>query len=215
MFELNQKFWAKDDLEDFYPSGNHTIDVTDLPIDNASSVISGEDVKTFVKTALSCCRKSLSQSQLEEVLVALGLDKSSHMINKARKEQFVQGIQTLCNVHFSNHDETQYADMMGELLFNSRIFFKDSYLKATTKATTSMTNCVFNTVNIFKAIDSKAGSLNLNDTAVDEYAKIELDSPLTAHKKGKDIFPIRHYLTGAHKITNGLVDHLFKFVDEG
>ena len=76
MFELNQKFWAKDDLEDFYPSGNHTIDVTDLPIDNASSVISGEDVKTFVKTALSCCHKSLSRSQLEEVLVALGLDKN-------------------------------------------------------------------------------------------------------------------------------------------
>ena len=67
------------------------------------------------------------------------------------------------------------------MLFNFRIFSKEKYLNATAKATASMYSCVFNIINILKAIDSKTGSLN--NTAIDEYANIELDSPLTADKK--------------------------------
>ena len=134
------------------------------------------------------------------------------MTKEAHKDQFVRGIRTLCDVHFSNHDECQRADIMGELLFNSRIFTKEASNNTTAKDTASMANCIFNAVNILKAIDSKAGSLN--DTAVDEYAKIEFDSNLTTNKKGKGILQRRHYLTGTRKIANGLVDHLFSFVDE-
>ena len=73
-------------------------------------------------------------------------------------------------------------------------------------------SCIFNAVNILKVVDSKTGSLN--DTAVDEYAKIELDLKLTKNQKGKVILQHRHYLTGTRKIANGLVDHLFSFVDK-
>ena len=59
----------------------------------------GEDVKLFVKHALSRRHKELSQSQLKEVLCAPGLDKIGRTTTKVKKEQFVTGIQTLCNVH--------------------------------------------------------------------------------------------------------------------
>ena len=105
------------------------------------------------------------------------------MTTSAKKDQFVQGICTLCDIHFSNHDECQRADIMGELLFNSRLFSKEASNKSTVKATVSMSSCVFNAVSILKAIDSKAGSLN--DTDVDEYAKIELDSKIMPIRRAK------------------------------
>ena len=61
---------------------------------------------------------------------------------------------------------------------------KEASLGATAKATASMASCIFNAVNILKTIDSKAGSLN-DDTAVDEYAKIELDSELPRRKRAR------------------------------
>ena len=57
-----------------------------------------------------------------------------------------------------------------------------------------MASWMFNDVSILKAIGSKAGSLN--DTAVDEYAKIKLDYNLTNNKKGKGILRRWHYLSG-------------------
>ena len=43
---------------------------------------------------------------------------------------------------------------------------------------------------------------------------IERESSITLSKKGKSILRPRHYLTGARKVANGLVDHLFAFVDQ-
>ena len=37
---------------------------------------------------------------------------------------------------------------------------------------------------------------------------------LTENKQGKGVLRWRHYLTGTRKIANGLIDHLFLFVDE-
>jgi len=54
----------------------------------------------------------------------------------------------------------------------------------------------------------------LNDTATHEYAEIEKDSSITQSKKGKSILRPRHHLTGACKVCNGLVDHMFSFVDQ-
>ena len=101
--------------------------------------------------------------------------------------------------------------MLGGLLFNYRIFSKESSLTATVKATALMAICVFNAVNVLKVIDSKAESLN--DAAVDKYVKIELeDSLLTADKKGKGILRRHHYLSNTHKIANGLVDHFLSLL---
>ena len=127
--------------------------------------------------SLSRRHQDLFQTQLEEVICALGLDKSGHMTTEVLNDQFVKGIRTLCDVHFSNHHESQRADIVGGLLFQNRIFSKEASLGTTAKATASMASCIFNAVNILKMIYSKAGSLY--DTAVDEYAKIELDSELT------------------------------------
>mmetsp|Transcript_3932 Transcript_3932/g.5884 ORF Transcript_3932/g.5884 Transcript_3932/m.5884 type:complete len:197 (+) Transcript_3932:289-879(+) len=43
---------------------------------------------------------------------------------------------------------------------------------------------------------------------------IERDSTITESKKGKSILRLRHHLIGARKVANGLVDHLFAFVDQ-
>ena len=70
-----------------------------------------------------------------------------------------------------------------------------------------MTSCIFNAVSLLKAIDSKASSLN--DSAADEYAKIEKDAKISCPPMGKTMFRPRHNITRARKIANGLVGHLF------
>ena len=96
---------------------------------------------------------------------------------------------------------------MGELLFNSTIFSKQASRKVFEKSTRTMTSCIFNAVSLLKAIDSKASSLN--DSAADEYAKIEKDAKISCPPMGKTMFRPRHNITRARKIANGLVGHLF------
>jgi hypothetical protein len=127
----------------------------------------------------------VSTDELQDVLSVLGLDKSGQLTNQTKKDQLCKGIRMLMDLHFLKPDNTKRADIMGELLFDSHIFSKESSKKMAAKATRSMASCIFNAVSILRAIDSKAGSLN--DSAVDEYAQIEKTSKITQSHKGKGI----------------------------
>ena len=111
------------------------------------------------------------------------------------------------DIHFDKYDENKHADLLGEILFNARIFSKCASDKASLKTTRSVSSCIFNVIALLKAIDSKAGALN--DSSVDEYAHIEDDSNLSDNGKGTGILRKRHYLTRARKMGNGLVNETF------
>ena len=96
---------------------------------------------------------------------------------------------------------------MGELLFNSNIFLKQASRKLFEKSTRSMTSCIFNAVSLLKTIDSKTGSLN--DSAADEYAKIEQQANETSPLVGKSMLRPRRNINCARKYSNGLVARLF------
>jgi hypothetical protein len=134
------------------------------------------------------------------------------MTNKAKKDCLAKGIRTLCNAHFGNYAKNKQAHILGELLFNSWVFAKELSNNVSAKTTASVASCVFNSVALLKCIDSKAGSLN--DLASNEYYMIERDSTITESEKCKSILRPRHHLTGTRKVVNGLVDHLFAFVDQ-
>ena len=173
--------------------------------------LTGKDIKAFGKAGLSISGKEVSNDDVTSVFSALGLDKSSHMTNTIKKESFAKGIWTLCDFHFGNYAENEQADILGELLFNSKVFLKESSDKVSAKSTASIASCVFNAVSLLRTIDSKAGSLN--DSAVNEYYQMDKSTNITTPKRGKSILHPRHHLTGARKVASGLVDHLFEFVD--
>jgi len=174
--------------------------------------LTGEDTKAFIKAALPESGKAVRTEDVHSVLSALGLDKSGYMSNEIKKESFAKGIRTLCDFHFGNYAEKEQADILGEILFNSKAFSKENSDKVIAKTTASVTSCVFNAVSLLRTIDSKAGSLN--DLAVTEYYEIERSNNITNSKRGKIILLPRHHLTDACKVSNGLVDHLFAFVDK-
>ena len=65
----------------------------------------------------------IPDSDLVNVLSVLGLDGEGQTTKAASKDQFVKRIRTLCDYHSGNFDENEYADILGELLFNSNVFF--------------------------------------------------------------------------------------------
>ena len=75
------------------------------------------------------------------------------------------------------------------------------------KSTRSMTSCIFNAVSLLMVIDLKAGSLN--DSAADEYSKIEKDAQISSPPVGKTMLRPQHNITWDREIANGLVAHLF------
>ena len=161
----------------------------------------------FVQAAFQSNGSTISGADLEDILCSLGLDQQGRPTNAGSKTSFVKGIRFLCNFHFGNYSEHEQADIMGELLFNSTIFSRSASHKMFEKSTRSMTSCIFNAVSLLKAIDSKAGALN--DSAADEYSKIEKDAQISSPPMGKTMLRPRHNITRARKIANGLVAHLF------
>ena len=199
--EMNKQLLASNQPGDHRPlSHDHDPPTQREPYTPAS-------MRNFAQAALSTRGGSPSESDLLNVLSCLGLDSEGKATNTATKKNLVKGIRFLSDYHFGTYNEHERADIMGELLFNSTIFSKQASRKVFEKSTRTMTSCIFNAVSLLKAIDSKAGSLN--DSAADEYAKIELNAKLSSPKQGQTMLRSRHNITRARRIANGLVAHLF------
>ena len=95
-----------------------------------------DDLKVVVKAALK--GHKISDSDLVNVLSALGLNKSGRVTTKVSKDSFVKDIRTLVDFYFSNYHKKEHADTVGELLYNGSIFSKDASNKASEKITRTM-----------------------------------------------------------------------------
>ena len=115
--------------------------------------LTGDDFKAFVKALLALSKKEVSSNDVDNVIRALGLDEQGHMTKEAKKDAFAKGIHTLCDVHFRNYAEKEEADILGELLFNSRVFAKEYCDEVIAKTTASVASCVFNLVSLLTCID--------------------------------------------------------------
>ena len=146
--ELNRKLLAKNQPGDFRSTNEHLHEGDVIPEDPT-----GADIKAFVKAALSS-----SSNDVDYIVRALGLDKG-HISNKAKKDALAKGIRTLCDVHFGNYTEKEQADILGELLFNSRFFSKQYCDEVTVKTTASVASCVFNSVSLLKCIETRMRAL--------------------------------------------------------
>jgi hypothetical protein len=113
----------------------------------------------------------------EDILTALGINSQGRISNEQKKESSAKGIRALCDVHFGRYKEMEQAHILGELLFDSRIFSTESSYNVSTRTASPVSSCIFNAANLLRAIDSKAGLLN--DAATREHAEIEKDSSIT------------------------------------
>ena len=135
---------------------------------------------------LTSTKEDVTDAQLCQVFDALGLGQDlGRVTNESKKDKLAKGIRALMDIYFDKYDENIHADLLGEILFNARIFSKCASDKASLKTTRSVSSCIFNVIALLKAIDSKSGALNYS--AVDEYAHIEDDSNLSDNGKGKGI----------------------------
>ena len=180
---LNYRLLKADkDVQGDYRSLRDTRDEWDDRSDSPTKqTLTGEEVKKLLKNAFSAHRRGIADDELRGIFTSLGLNNAGALQqHDMKKESIAQCIRVLFDVHFSNYDENERADIMGEMMFNSTIFSKEASQLAAVKATRSITSCIFNVVQLLKVIDMKAGSLN--DSATDEYAQIEDDVKLTTHK---------------------------------
>ena len=142
-------------------------------------------MKKFIRSVFKKNKQYISQNELSNVLQSLGLARIGTTSSKdAKKDDVAQGIRTLIDLHFCQYNEKERSDILGEMLFNARIFTQEASTATSLKTTRSIASCIFNVSSLLKTIDSTAGSLN--DTAVQEYAEIENLSP-TSSKRGYGI----------------------------
>ena len=84
--------------------------------------------------------------------MALGMDRPhchGRIKNKESKAKLLIGMQRIFEYHFGNYDKAERADIMGELLFNGKMFGKEVDSKVAQKFSKSVTSAVFSPANLF------------------------------------------------------------------
>jgi len=90
------------------------------------SIRSTREYKGIWEGAMSDWGSIISQQQqeIEKVLCAFGIDKQNAIPNEVEKDAFRKCVKTLCDVYFGNYHEKEQDKILGELMFNSRVFSK-------------------------------------------------------------------------------------------
>ena len=94
-----------------------------------------------------------SDNELANVLHSLGPDQSGHISNVTGKEKLVEGMQLLIEYHFGNYAEAERADIVGELMFNGKLFRKETSNQVAAKVTRSATSAIFLSVRHLRTSD--------------------------------------------------------------
>ena len=89
--ELKEMLLSKTSMGDYHPLSDSPPEEEEVfsPLVRTQYVMSGKDVKSFINHALSRRHSNLSQTQLEKVMCALGLNKQGRMTTSAKKDLFV------------------------------------------------------------------------------------------------------------------------------
>jgi hypothetical protein len=89
----------------------------------------------------------------------------------------------------NNRDETQSADIIGEIFFHGLGFSPKTLKEIGMKIATPITTSEFSAVCLLWSIDSNAGALN--DSAIDQYAKVQNEDFSNALLKRWRVTPVR------------------------
>ena len=108
--------------------------------------------------------------------------------------------------HLSRYTEEVRADILGEAMFNGRIFSKANVSKVAAKVAREYTSQILTSAACLKSIDI---GTSLNDRGVSQMAQIEKASGKFKFKRGKSMVHHRNQITKARKIANALVKLLF------
>ena len=107
-----------------------------MPLDEPSSV-SPKKLKDYMEGTLR--NRNPSDDELVNVLHSLGLYQSGSISDATDKERLGKGMQFLIGCHFGNYAEAEWADIVGELMFNGKLFGKETSNLVATKVTRSVT----------------------------------------------------------------------------
>ena len=133
---LNYRLLKADkDVQGDYRSLRDTRDEWDDRSDSPTKqTLTGEEVKKLLKNAFSAHRRGIADDELRGIFTSLGLNNAGALQqHDMKKESIAQCIRVLFDVHFSNYDENERADIMGEMMFNSTIFSKEAFTYTLTK----------------------------------------------------------------------------------
>ena len=197
-YDLNQKLLAIQSPIDGPIQGSPCTPVEEKELD-------ANDIRAFVKEALSS--RNPTNQQLNNVICSLGLDTPLQMGVEKRQRALTVGLQLMMAYHFRGYSPAERADLVGELLFNGMLFGKEEGDDVAKKVTRCVTSCIFSSIALLRSIDCHGGALN--DTACDQYAKIESESGLTNAGAGAGMLHKRWKITEVRVIVNDFADCMF------
>ena len=139
----------------------------------------------------------------------LRLTKGGRVTDEVRSERLATGIKTLLEYHFGGKRDNKKAEILGNILLSGAVVEKESSNKVVRDIASSVARTVFTPQAICKSIDVSNGSLN--DRAVSDMARIEVNENLFNFTKGTSMLPFRGRVTEVRKIMNDFARHLFCF----
>lgn len=155
------------------------------PPDPPNSDLSIEQMKAVFKAF----ETKYPQHDITNTLHQLGLLHHGTVSKENDKERLRRGITTLMQCILNNRNETQSADMIGEIFFHGLGFSPATVKEIGMKIATPITTSEFSAVCLLRSIDSNAGALN--DSAIDQYSKVQSEEYSNVLLKRWRICPVR------------------------
>jgi hypothetical protein len=125
----------------------------------------------------------------------LGLNQTQYSKSKTNnKSMLVQSIRILISYHLNGYKNEAIGEIIGEMLFNSNLFFRDAANHLDANMGMSVNSSMFTSVALLQLIDLHVGSLN--DHTTNQHASIGDPS------KGKSMLPKQQNLISAWKAAN-------------
>jgi hypothetical protein len=194
------------------PWKNHHMVDKDVPLDASDPILrrclSGDEVKAFAKRKLY--NNEGREKELHNVLHSLGLSRDGKFkpSKEESKEKLLIGFQLLVDIHFKNYCNQERADIVGEALFNGQLFGSEGANYVATKVAKTTTSRIFSTIALLRCMDRSAGALN--DSAIDQYAKIEEQTVDYKVMRGHSMLHKRWKISNCRKIADEMVKTLLQ-----
>eukprot|EP00956_Cyclotella_meneghiniana_P024726 scaffold50084_cov67-Cyclotella_meneghiniana.AAC.2 len=167
-------------------------------------IVTDDDLYHWVRNFV----KNNPDSPVVSALERLGLSdinrKKEHFKDK---DNLTRVVKSLLELNLYRYAEAERADIFGEMIFNGGLFRDPEAIKdVAVKIARSVTTVIFSAVALLKSIDSHAGALN--DSDVQQYADIEVNSGLTNSKRGGRLLNYRWKLVEVRRAANAFAKYL-------
>ena len=167
--------------------------------------LSHEEMSSFLKKFLGS--SDPRDSQIRSILADIGLACTGRRSRKASVESCVKGWARLLDYHLGNYSPRDRANIVGEMVFNSKLLSADERNHAACEVAKSVTSSIFSSIALLRSMDISGGSLN--DRAIHQYARLEKEQGLSHAKRGQSLLHHRSKLTHARNIANHCAKKVF------